>query len=106
MGECSPRRGPSENDYPGIEVTGPVGMPARPPRRSLERGCFARTPPSAAGAIPDSSLEAIYVFFPDPWPKTSPQATTDSAAVRTCHVKLRPGAAFILPPTGRTTPGR
>jgi tRNA (guanine-N7-)-methyltransferase len=68
MAQCHP-----ENDYLGIEVYRPgvgallaraAGQGVRNLR--LMQGDAAELLPSG---IPDGSLAAIYVFFPDPWPK-------------------------------------
>jgi len=62
-----------ENDYLGIEVHRPgVGMLLR----ALEAGGITNVRVLCADArevlerrIPDGSLSAVYIFFPDPWPK-------------------------------------
>jgi tRNA (guanine-N7-)-methyltransferase len=62
-----------ENDYLGIEVYRPgIGaLLARVAGRGVQnlrviRGDAAELVPSC---IPDGTLAAIYIFFPDPWPK-------------------------------------
>lgn len=62
-----------ENDYLGIEVHRPgVGrLLARLEEKGLRnvRVICADAVEVLRKAIPDASLDAVYLFFPDPWPK-------------------------------------
>lgn len=62
-----------EHDYLGIEVFRPgVGsLLARLAERDLHnaRVCCADAVEVLQHCIPDASLSAVYIFFPDPWPK-------------------------------------
>jgi tRNA (guanine-N7-)-methyltransferase len=104
MGEAltATARAHPENDYLGIEVYRPgVGnLLARLAAEGLSnvRVFCADATEVLQGTIPDSSLEAIYVFFPDPWPKTRhhKRRLIQPPFVDLVRQKLRPAGRIYL----------
>ena len=52
----------------------------------------------ALALLPNAALEAVWLFFPDPWPKKRhhKRRIVNSAFVRTIQKKLRPGGHLLL----------
>jgi tRNA (guanine-N7-)-methyltransferase len=104
MGEglVSLAKGHTENDYLGIEIHRP-GVGAL--LNKLESEHLRNVRIICADAveilyrhIPDSSLEAIYLFFPDPWPKKRhhKRRLLQSAFVHLVGQKLKVDGVFHM----------
>jgi len=91
-----------ENDYLGIEVHRPgVGNLLL----QVEKQALTNIRVSNDDAlevleqqIPDASLDAVYLFFPDPWHKRKhhKRRIVQPAFVQLLHRKLKPGGIFHL----------
>lgn len=90
-----------ESNYLGIEVYRPgIGAALRAMEsRGLENVRLVRADAVAVlNALADASLDAVLVFFPDPWPKKRhhKRRLIQPPFVRTVAVKLKPGGRFEL----------
>ncbi len=91
-----------EQDYLGIEVHQPgVGHLLRVlSERELTnvRVICADAMEVLNGRIPDAALDAVYLYFPDPWPKRRhhKRRILQPPFVELIHKKLKPGGCFHL----------
>jgi tRNA (guanine-N7-)-methyltransferase len=91
-----------ENDYLGIEVYRPgVGRLLKAlDERGITNVRVMRDDAVEilAGMIPPSSLDAVYLFFPDPWPKKRhhKRRIVQSAFAALVGSRLRPGGLFHM----------
>jgi tRNA (guanine-N7-)-methyltransferase len=90
-----------ENDYIGMEVHRPgVGsLMLRLEQDGIENVRVIATDASEAlPCFPDGSLDAAYLFFPDPWPKKRhhKRRLVQPRFVEVLTRKLKPGAVFHL----------
>jgi tRNA (guanine-N7-)-methyltransferase len=91
-----------ENNYLGIEVHRP-GVGALLRRLDAQQLTNVRVLNADAGEvlvrqIPDDALTAVYLFFPDPWPKQRhhKRRLVQPEFVALLHRKLKPGGAWHL----------
>ena len=91
-----------ECDYLGIEVHRPGigGLLLRLDALALGnvRVCEGDAVQILANSVPDASLDAVHVFFPDPWPKARhhKRRLVQPAFVELVRSKLKPGGVLHL----------
>jgi len=90
-----------ENDYLGVEVHRPGvgqllrGLSARN-LRNVRVACADAN--DVLACLPDDSLAAVYLFFPDPWPKKRhhKRRLVQPVFVESVRRKLAPGGLFCF----------
>jgi len=91
-----------QNNYLGIEVHRPgIGnLLQRLERQRLPnvRLICDDAKPVLQERIPDASVDAVYLFFPDPWPKTRhhKRRLVQADFARLLRQKLKPGGCFHI----------